>query len=282
MKNLFTTALFVGLASFAMGQLSTPAASPSSKVEQTVGLTKINLDYSRPGAKGRQIFGDLVPFGQIWRTGANGSTDISFDKDVTFNGKELKAGSYALYTVPSENLWEVIFHKNTDYWGVGGDSYDKEAEALRFTVASHKNTEFVETFTIDVNNIKNNEANLVLKWADVIVPIPFEVGTRSQVQSDIDKMMAGPSANDYYAAGNFYFQEEIDAEKALEWVSKATELRPEAFWMIRTKSQILASMGKYKDAIATAKVSMKAAEAAGNAQYVSFNEDAIKEWKKLK
>ncbi len=224
MKKIIILLLATGLSIPVLAQLETPAPSPASTVKQKVGLTDITIEYSRPGVKGRTVFGGLEQWGKMWRTGANGSTDVEFSKDVKFNGETLKAGKYALYTVPNPDKWDIIFHANPDYWGTGGDQYDAEGEALRFSVPSKKG-EFTETFTIDINNIRNNSADLVLKWADTKIVAPFEVGTKEQVSANIKKVMAGPSANDYFAAARFYKEEGMDFNQALTWINKATEMR---------------------------------------------------------
>ncbi|MGB0931389.1 MAG: DUF2911 domain-containing protein, partial [Chitinophagales bacterium] len=247
-------------------QLKTPAASPMSKLEQTVGLTDVMIEYSRPSMKGRTIFGDLVPYGTMWRTGANASTKVSFSEDVTVGGKELKKGDYALYTIPGEAEWTIVFHSNLDHWGVGGSKYNEEEDAVRFTVKPSKTGHSVETFTIDVSDLKNDGANINLKWADTMVTIPVAVGTTESVIAAIDKVMAGPSWYDYYQSARFYTENGQDMEKAHEWMAKSVEMGGnEKFWVMRQMSLIQAKMKKYKDAIATAEKSLALAQEAKKA-----------------
>lgn len=285
MKKLILAACAVFAFAFtntADAQIQTPQPSPESTVMQKVGLADVSVNYSRPSVKGRDIFGELVPYGKMWRTGANGSTDIEFSKDVEFAGTPVKAGKYALYTIPNKDQWEVMLYKNTEIWGDPGDDFDASMVAAKAMVKPGKAGNAVETFTIGFGNITNGGAHLVMAWDDVMVEVPFTVDTKSAVQESIDKVMAGPSANDYFSAASFYMQEGLDLEKAHDWVSKAVEMRPEAFWMSRAKAEIEAAMGDYKTAVKTAMVSKAAAEKAGNAQYVKFNEDNIAMWKKKK
>jgi len=263
-------------------QIQTPQPSPEATVMQKVGLADVSVNYSRPSMKGREIFGGLVPFGEMWRTGANGSTDIEFSKDIEFAGTAVEAGKYALYAKPNKSEWTVMLYKNTEHWGTPGKSFDESLVAAQTTVKPGKAGNTVETFTIGFGNISNNGAHLVMAWDDTQVEVPFTVDTKSAVQESIDKVMAGPNANDYFSAASFYFQEGLDLGKAHEWASTAVEMRPEAFWMSRLKSEIEAKQGNYKKAIKTAMTSKAAAEKAGNAQYVRFNETNIASWKKKK
>ncbi|MEZ4887751.1 MAG: DUF2911 domain-containing protein [Chitinophagales bacterium] len=267
----------------ANAQLKTPAPSPSSELEQTVGLTEVKIEYSRPSKKGRDIFGDLVPYGVMWRTGANASTKVSFSKDVKVGGKELKKGKYALYTIPGESEWTIIFHNNITHGGTGGDNYKEEEDAVRFMVKPTKIGHTVETFTIDVSDLKDNSANINLTWANTMVSIPLSVGTTEAVMADIKNIMAGPSWNDYYAAARFYAENDQDLNQAHEWMSKALEMGGnEKFWVLRQMSLIEAKMKKYKDAVATAEKSLALAKEANNNDYIKMNEESIAEWAKMK
>ena len=272
MIKKLTTLLFVFAVLGAYAQIRTPQPSPSSVLEQKVGLMDVTVNYSRPGVKGRTIFGGLVPFGEKWRTGANSNTVISFSDNVTIGGKELKKGSYGIYTIPNKDSWEVFFYSETD----------KDAKVvLRATAQVQPLSFFVETFTISIDNITNSSAVLGFIWENTYVGVKFEVATSDKVIANIKRVMAGPSSNDYYAAGNFYFQDGQDLEKALSWVSKAIEMRKGGtFWMVRTKALILAKMGNHKDAIAAANESIAQAKKAGNKGYVRMNEKSIAEWSK--
>lgn len=262
----------------AQAQVKTPAPSPSATLKQAVGVSEIIIDYSRPGAKGRKVFGDLVPFNEMWRTGANGSTDVSFSTDATVGGVEVKAGKYALFTIPTEKEWTVILYNDPEVSGVPGDKYDEKLEVAKFKVNSEKLPIKTETFTIDINNIKDDAADIILLWENTKVAIPVKLNTDEMVMGTITAVMNGPTPSDCYQAARYYFDNGKDLNSAYKWVIVATEANPNAFWMMRLKSQIEAGLGKYKDAIASANKSKELAEKAGNKQYVKFNEEAIKEW----
>lgn len=281
MKNVFfTVALLMVATLFANAQVKTPAASPSAKMMETVGMTDVTIDYSRPSMKERQIFGGLVPYGEMWRTGANASTKVTFSSDVSIEGNDLKAGTYALYTIPNEGEWTIIFHKNTTYWGVGG--YKEEEDAFRFNVKSTKIENTVETFTIGVSNIGLGTANIDISWENTMVSFAIDTKVDAQVQSSIEKTLAGPSMDDYYQAAAYNLMADKDLKQALVWIDMAMEKGgKEKFWMVRRKALIEAKLGNYKAAIASAKLSLELAEKAGNKDYVRMNEESIKEWKKM-
>ena len=262
-------------------QINTPAPSPSSKLMQTVGLVDVTIDYSRPGKKGREIFGNLVPYDKVWRTGANASTKITFSGEVTIEGKTVPAGTYAIYTKPGKNQWAVMLYKDLSLGGrVAG--YNEANELTKFMVTPMSNNRSVESFTIDINDLSNTGATINISWDKVIVPIKMTVDTDAAVVSQIERFASNPTAslaNDYNAAASYYLGLKKDLDKALVWIDKAIEIRPNAFWMIRTKSLIQAEMGTYKDAIKTAEQSMKIAKEANNADYVKLNQDAIQDWK---
>jgi hypothetical protein len=270
----------VGALNPVSAQLRTPSPSPTCKFSQEVGLTKVEVEYSRPSAKGRKIFGELVRFGEMWRTGANASTKVSFADDITVGGKTLPKGTYALYTIPNEKSWTVIFYKNTTFGGVPGDKYTEDDVAAKLEVVPQKLTEKVETFTINLNNTTNNGGDLDLTWENTKVAIPFTVPTESKVLADIKTQMEGPSANTYYQAARYYLEEKKDMKQALEWINTALSKGGDRFWIMRTKALIQAELGMYKDAIATAEASTELAKKEGNKDYPAMNDASIKEWKK--
>lgn len=278
MKKFFLF-LCVSLASLAMSaQIQVPQPSPKQKLEQQVGLTNVQLDYSRPGMRGREIFGNLVPYNERWRTGANDNTRITFDTKVNINGKELKEGTYAIYTVPRQNEWEVIFYTDSNNWGLPQE-WDENKVALRTTAPVQDLPFEMETFTIMIDELKNDSAVLNFIWDDKVAALPFKVPTDERAMSSIERVMKGPSAGDYFAAATYYHDEKKDLNKAYEWINKAVELgNPDAYWVLRRKSLIEADMGKKQEAIATAKKSLAAAQKAGNKDYIKMNQDSIKEW----
>jgi len=261
-------------------QVLTPQPSPKCVINQIVGLTDVEVDYSRPSTKGRNIFGDLVPFGKVWRTGANSNSTISFSEDVVIDGKTLKKGKYALYALPKVEKWEIIFYSKTDNWG-NPEVWNEADVALRATVTPEMLNRNVESFTIDINNLDNNFAHLNLSWEKTLVALKFEVPTQKTAMASIDKVLAGPSGGDYFSAAQYYFQSNADLTKALTYVNKALELKKESpYWYTKLKSLIQAKLGDKKGAIETAKLSLDAAKLAKNNDYIKMNEDNILEWSK--
>ena len=278
-KIVFAIAIILGSLS-SQAQVLTPQPSPKCVLNQIVGLTDVEVDYSRPSAKGRNIFGDLVPFGKVWRTGANSNTIISFSEDVVIDGKTLKKGKYALYTLPRVEKWEIIFYSKTDNWG-NPEVWNEADVALRATVTPETLNRNVESFTIDINNLDNNFAHLNLSWEKTLVALKFEVPTQKTALASIDKVLAGPSGSDYFSAAQYYYQSNADLTKALIYVNKALELNKEnPYWYTKLKSLIQAKLGDKKGAIETAKLSLAAAKLAKNNDYIKMNEDNISEWSK--
>lgn len=264
----------------AQAQIKTPQASPRSVVNQMVGLTEVELNYSRPGAKGRPVFGNLVPFGKLWRTGANENTTISFSDDVIIDGKTLKKGKYALYTVPRIESWDIIFYTSTDNWGLP-EQFNEANVALKTTVKEEALSKPIESLTIAISNLETNSGTLEISWENSFVALKFEVPTQQTAMTSIEKVLSGPSANDYYAAANFLYQSKTDLAKSLVYVNKSLELSKEKpFWFLRLKSLIQAKQGDKSGAIETAKLSLEAAEEAKNQDYVKMNKDSIAEWSK--
>lgn len=275
-KLIYLGVLFSGI-TFTQAQISAPQPSPLAKVTQTVGLTEVSLEYSRPAMRGRTIFGDLVAYGQRWRTGANANSIISFSDDITFNGTAVKAGSYAIYTVPSESSWEVMLYNDTSNWGTPR-TWDDSKVVATATVSVNTLRNRQESFTIAINEITMDGAQLQISWDKTIVTVPFTVPTVAKTLESINKVMAGPSANDFYNAATFYLESGKDLKQAREWITKATSMRPDAFWMFRKQSLIEAQLGDKKAAIAAARKSLELATAANNADYVKLNTDSLNEW----
>ncbi len=261
-------------------QIKTPQASPRALLTQMVGLTEVEVNYSRPGAKGRPVFGNLVPFGKLWRTGANENTTISFSDDVIIDGKVLKKGKYALYTVPRIESWDVIFYTTTDNWGLPKE-FNEANVALKTTVKEEALSKPVESLTINIAGLDTNFAFLEIFWENSYIALKFEVPTQKTAMASIEKVLAGPNANDYYSAANFLYQSNNDLAKALVYVNKALDLsKDKPFWFLRLKSLIQAKQGDKSGAIETAKLSLEAAEEAKNQDYVKMNKDSIAEWSK--
>ena len=261
-------------------QIETPQPSPKAKFEQKVGLTDITIEYSRPGVKGRKIFGDLESFGTIWRTGANENTKITFSNDVEVAGQSLKAGTYALFTkLISATEWEFLFYNDTSNWGTP-QNWDDSKVAASAKVAVETIPFTVETLTIDINNITNNGATLELIWDSSYAVLPFTVPTEKIVLAGIDKVMSGPSGGDYYAAAAYYLSEGKDMKQATEWIDKAVEMTKDKplFYYVRRQALIHAANGDKVGAIKAAKKSLNLSKEAGNAAYVKMNTESLKEW----
>ena len=283
MKNkLFLSFLFV--ASFLQAQIKIPQASPLSKVEQIVGLTTIDISYSRPSAKGRPVYGELVPYGKNWRTGANENTTISFSEDVIIGGKLLLRGKYALYTTPKADSWDIIFYKDTNNWGLPEDWNENEV-ALRTTILPESLSKHVETFTIAINNVTTDSATLDISWEKTLVSVKIEVTTQKAVVKNINQALQGPTSNDFFTSAQYYYQSNNDFNKALEWINKAISISKEPevpFWYYRLKSLIQYKLGDIKGALETAKLSLAGATKANNQDYIKQNNDSINSWSKMK
>jgi tetratricopeptide (TPR) repeat protein len=278
-KIVFAIAIFM-ISIVGNSQVKTPQSSPKSLLNQLVGLTDVEIEYSRPSAKGRIVFGELVPFGRLWRTGANANTTISFSEDVVIDGKTLKKGKYALYTLPRIDTWEVVFYTKTDNWG-NPDTFSEENVALRAIVKPELTARNVETFTIDINNLDNNFGVLNLMWERTLVALKFEVPTQKIAIQSIEKALAGPTAGDYYSSAQYFYQSNGDLTKALTYINKALELNVDKpFYYSRLKSLIQAKLGDKKGALETAKQSLAAAILAKNNDYIKMNQDSILEWSK--
>jgi len=259
-------------------QIQTPQASPFQKIEQKVGLTDVTLEYSRPSMKGRTIYGDLVPYDKMWRTGANANTKITFSDDVEIGGKTVKAGSYAIFTKPGVSSWEVYFYTDTNNWGTP-EKWDDDKVASQATIQVYPMQMDIETFTMSFDELKNDAAVLGILWEKTYVGVPIKFNTDKTVTANIQKVMNGPSANDYYASAVYYLEAGKDINQAKAWIDKAISMTKEPkFYQVRQKSLIYAKAGDKKGAIEAAKESLKLAKAAGNADYVALNEKSLKEW----
>ncbi|AXG74452.1 DUF2911 domain-containing protein [Flavobacterium arcticum] len=283
MKRLFITGALLLAFTIGSAQVKTPQASPKAVIEQTVGLTDVKIEYSRPSAKGRAVYGELVPFGRLWRTGANANTTVTFTDDVVIGGKTLQAGKYALYTQPKADSWDIIFYTDTNNWGLPQE-WDSTKEAVRVTVKPEFLTRSVETLTIGMNNLDNNNGFLEIAWEKTMVSVKVEVPTQKMAMKSIETVMAGPSASDLFSAAQYYYQSNTNLDKALSWMNQSIEKTPEGkdvpFYYLRQKALIQAKLGDKKGAVETAKQSLAAAEKANNADYVKMNKDSIQEWSK--
>ena len=257
-----------------------PAASPRCTLKQRVGLTDFEIVYSRPGVKGRTIFGGIVPYGQVWRTGANQATTITFNTPVKFEGTEIPAGTYALFTIPGENEWTIILNKNSAQWG--SFKYDEKTDVARFQVtpATLRDT-MIETFAIEFNHIRDDSAVLTLVWDRTVVPIHVAVDVSSKLVPQIEAAMASPDKKPFgfcFQAATYYYNHDLDLKKALAWINTGLETDTRiAYEMLHLKAQILAKQGDKEGAVAAAKKSSELAiKAEGpGSSFVRMNDDLI-------
>jgi hypothetical protein len=262
-------------------QLKVPQPSPMQTIKQAFGLGDVSLEYSRPSVKERVIFGDLVPYGKVWRTGANAATKITFTEDVMIEGKALTAGSYGLYTIPNAAEWEVMIYKDLT---LGGDvaNYKTENEVLRVKVKPTALTTKVETFTMGFADMMATSCTLELLWDKVRVPVKVTTDIDTKVMKNIETAMAPADKRPYYQAASYYYDNDKDLVKALEWINKAAELNPKAYWVLYLKAKIQLKMKDSKGAIASAEQSMALAKTDQDETYVKNNEKLIADAKKAK
>ena len=249
-----------------------PKASPFSRVEQEVGLSKIIIEYSRPSARGRTLFGNqengepgLVPYGRIWRVGANESTKISFDSDVIIDNQELTKGIYALYAFPEKDQWQIVFHNNSTHWGDGRTNYNPKEDALRILVLPIKTHDFQETFLISFDELGHNQLD-----------------TKSIMQRQIDKELSNSaSAQTFYETARYYQEQGIYLIEALSYVDSAIEKGGDTYYYHRIRSLILADLNRYTEAIKVAELSLELARKEGKDEFVRLNENNIRKWQAL-
>ncbi|MGY8908609.1 MAG: DUF2911 domain-containing protein [Flavobacteriales bacterium] len=279
MKKIILSLFVAAFAFSTNAQIKTPAPSPAQKIVQTVGLTDVTVEYSRPSMKGRKIFGGLEDYGKVWRTGANANTTLTFSTDFMVDGNTLKSGTYALYTIPGEKTWDVMLYTDATNWGAPA-KWDEAKVAAKVTVDAIEIPMNIETFTISFDDLTNNSAVLGIMWENVYVPFEFKTPTEEMVSKQITALMAGPSAQDMYASAVYYLEAGKDIKQAQTWIDKAVAMTADApkFWYLRQQSLIHAKAGNKKGAIAAAKESLKHAEIAKNAGYIKMNKESLKEW----
>jgi tetratricopeptide (TPR) repeat protein len=258
--------------------LKLPALSPTSKLTQEFSTSNIEISYSRPSMRGRKIFGELVAFGNVWRTGANSATKVKFGEDVTVGGQAVKAGEYAIYTIPGATEWEIILNKGIGNWGNAG--YDKADDVARFKIAPKALDKNVQTFTINIGNITYSTCNIEMMWEKTKIIIPVKANNEERLSASIDKAINNPNIP-YFQAANYYFETDQNLDKAIVYVDKALEANPKAFWMWSLKARIAQKMGKKDDAINAANKAMEVAKgSAFEAEYVNNMTKLINSYKK--
>jgi hypothetical protein len=279
-KSILFFLLLTGSISTAFAQqIQMPQASPSAKIAQQVGLSNVTADYSRPSTKGRKIFGELVPFGQVWRAGANGATLLTFSTAVVISGKNVPAGQYALYAIPNKSEWTMILSKNTELWGAIG--YNESDDLLRFNVTPNKLSRNYETMEITFADMTDTGANLSIKWETTRVDFRIETEVDGIVMAQIQELViATETANPglLYSAANYYYTNKKDMNQAYAWISKSVD-NDKKYWTVHLKAKIEATLGMNSEAVTSSRESMALAKEAGNPDYVALNERLIRSLK---
>jgi hypothetical protein len=271
-KTLFCIAAFCCMIVADAQQIKTPAASPTQTIKQDFGISTIELTYSRPNMRGRTIFGDLVPYGKLWRTGANAATRIKFADDVTVGGVGVKAGEYALYTIPNQNEWEVILNRGINNGGIVG--YKESEDVARFKVKSMNAPMQAETFTMQFVNVMSSSTDLRLMWDKTAIQIPITMDVDAKVMAQINNAMTKDN-RPYFQSAMYYLETGKDLKQALAWFDKAVEQNPNAYWIHHQRANALAKLGRKEEAKAAAMKSMELAKQQNNNDYVSLNEKLI-------
>ena len=258
----------------AHAQLKTPAPSPTQTIRQDFGLSSIELSYSRPGMKNRKIFGDLVPFGKVWRTGANQATTISFGDEVTIGDVKIPAGKYGLLSIPDEDQWTLIITRQLDVTSPA--AYKPEMDVVRVSAKTMKMDDKMETFTMQFADIKPTSCQLHLMWDKTAVALPITTDIDKKIMSQINQVMTVDN-KPYYAAAVYYMENGKDLNQALEWFDKAVELQPNAFFIHHQRANCLAKLGRKKEARDAAQKSKELAIAQKNDDYVRLNDKLLEE-----
>jgi hypothetical protein len=275
--NLLIACLFV---SYSQAQISMPQPSPAAKISQKFGLAEVTVSYSRPAAKGRMIFGDLVPFDKIWRTGANSPTKVKFDADVMVEGIKVPAGEYSLFSVPGKTEWTIILNKDSK--NGGAFAYQEADDVAKFKVKSMALANTVESFTINVTDVTFNTAILEISWEKTAVRFKLEQEVDSKIKEQITRQLnPARDANLYFQIASYYYETNQNMSEALNLITKSTDLAPQ-FWTMHLKAKIQARMNDNSSAVATAEKSIQMAKEAKNDDYVRLNEKLIAEIKKKK
>ena len=272
--NLRTFSFAFLICSVVFSQVQTPALSPKSELTQIVGFTEMKIEFSRPSMRGRKIMGNLVNYGDIWRTGANSNTKITINDNLMFGENILPAGTYSILTRPGKKMWEVFFY--TEDWSLP-KAWDPEKIALKLDIPV-KNANQIETFSIWIGDISTDSASLNLAWENSRIEMPFTVSTDEKTMASIKETMKGnPGHRDFYSAASYYLTTGRDLKKAEKWITKAVKEK-EYYFYYRTKAEIHAGLNKFKSAIEAANKSIKLAEKRGTKNLISLNKKSIEEW----
>ncbi len=279
---LFAILIVLVQVGHAQQELKVPTLSPFTEISQEVGLTEVKLSYSRPSAKGRKVFGGLVPFNSVWRSGANASTKLTFAQDVKIEGNPLKAGTYALYTIPDEKEWTVIIHTNTRHRAIAGDVYKPAEDAFRFKVKPAKTSNYVETFTIQFGDIATKSCSVIVAWENTEIRFRIDFDVDADVERQITSLAAAPGGmthQNLFLAAEYFLHNDKDLARADEWITAAMEKSPKNFRYGLLRAKILAKTGKKDEALKMIADANTWAKDAKNANYIEQTQvfwDSIK------
>ncbi len=276
MKRISFTGLALCILITVNAQLTTPQPSPTQTVKQNFGLSSIELSYSRPGVKGRKVFGDLVPFGNVWRTGANNATTLTFGDDVIIGDKKIPAGKYGLVSIPNKDNWTLIITKQTNITSPA--AYKQENDVVRVAAKPMPLNDKAENFTIQFANLKPNSCDLQLMWDNTAVSLPIKADVDTKVMAQIDNLM-NKDNRPYFNAGMYYLENGKDLNKAVSWFDKAIEQNPKGYFIYHQKANALVKLGKKDEARKTATRSIELAKEAKNDDYVRLNEKLLADLK---
>ena len=279
--QFISLSIFLLTFSLTFGQINPPLASPPARLQQRIGFTDFTVDYSRPARRGRAIMGNLVPYGRIWRVGANESTKLTVSDDVTIAGFPVPKGTYALYAIPQKEEWTIIIHKNTTHWGDGRTNYNPQEDLLRFSVKPEVIPYLQENFLIEFDSLDHNSGRMAWLWENTKISFSIQVGTERKMMEQINRQIKeNPTADTYYQAARYLQEEGKMHKEALAWLEKAHQLAGDKYYIHRVWSLVLGQTGDYSAAIIHAEKSKALAAGEGKDEFVRMNEASIQEWKK--
>ncbi len=276
MKKWIFTASVMLCTAIADAQVKMPQPSTTQTIKQNFGMSSIELTYSRPNAKGRRIYGDLVPWNKLWRTGANAATRIIFKDPVEIGGKRIDSGTYVIYTIPNIDNWDIIINKGINNWG--SENYKESDDICRFKIEPVKMKNKMETFTMQFADVKAESCKLDIMWEKTAISIPITTNIKDKLKAQIDLAM-GTDKKPYWQAAQYYYEYDKNLAKALDNCTKAIEGDEKAYWMWIYKAKIQKEMGDDAGALASSKKSLELAKEAKNDDYVKMNQDLQRKWK---
>jgi tetratricopeptide (TPR) repeat protein len=277
MKKFITVCLSAAFTVASLNaQIETPQPSPLGTVSQKVGLNEFSITYSRPSLKGRKAYGDVVPFDKLWRFGANMATTFKSNDEFSIQGNKVPAGEYSLFAIPAASEWTMILNKTAKMSGTS--NYKESEDQIRFKVKPETLPYKTETFTIQFANLSDNKATVEILWDNLKASFEVNVDFDAKVMKQIDETLSGPTAGSYYRAASYYFKNNKDMKKALEWVNKSIEKGGEKYWIVSLKAEIQAANNDFKGAVETANRAIELAKADEDDAYIKKNTEHIAEW----